>query len=454
MNLGMRFRPARRNFYKARDGKMRDDFRPHSVVNVFACNHPSREYFMKLCNFCFRLLACLLIAGAAGCGRDDETPRAVIETYAAIAHAVYEDAYLGAVGLRQAVDALLASPGAATHEAAKQAWLRARVSYGQSEVFRFGNPNVDEWEGRVNAWPLDEGLIDYVAGGYEHEEGNPHATANIIAGTEPVTIELLRGYHEKDGSEANVATGYHAVEFLLWGQDFNHRPDDRGLRPYTDYVIGEGCSNGNCERRRDYLKQVTELLVADLAAMAADWAPQSDNHPDNYRAHFLRQEPVAALRGIFFGIGSLSLGELAGERMNVALLAGAQEDEQSCFSDNTHRDIENNLRGIRNVYLGEYLRSDGTVVSGPGLSELVRRKSQQLDEKLRAQLDASAARVGAIVQAAQAGSAFDQQILHVEGQESIRAAIAALRAQTATIEAAARAAGVDRLTAQGGADAD
>lgn len=401
---------------------------------------------MKARNFPFRLLACLLLAGAAGCGRDDATPRAVIETYAAIAHAVYEDAYRGAVELRQAVDAFLASPGAATHEAAKQAWLRSRIPYGQSEVFRFGNPNVDEWEGGVNAWPLDEGLIDYVAGGYEYEAGNPHATANIIAGAEPITIELLRGYHERDGSEANVATGYHAIEFLLWGQDFNHRPDDRGLRPYTDYVPGEGCSNGNCERRREYLRQVTELLAADLAAMAADWAPGGDN----YRARFLRREPADALRGMFFGMGSLSLGELAGERMNVALLAGSQEDEHSCFSDNTHMDIESNLRGIRSVYLGEYARVDGTVVSGPGLSALVRRKSQQIDEKLRAQLDASAARVDAIVQAARAGSAFDQQILTAEGQQRIRAAIAALRAQTETIEAAARAAGVDRLTAQSG----
>lgn len=399
---------------------------------------------MKPCNFCIRLLACLLLAGAAGCGRPDETPRAVMETYAAIAHAVYEDSFRSAVELQRAVEAFLDSPGAATHDAAKQAWLRARIPYGQSEVFRFSNPNVDQWEGKVNAWPLDEGLIDYVAGSYEHEEGNLHATANLIAGTTPISVDLLRGYHEKDGSEANVATGYHAVEFLLWGQDFNHQPTDRGLRPYTDYVPGEACSNGNCERRREYLIQVTALLVADLAAIAEDWAPGRDN----YRARFLRQEPVDALRGMFFGMGSLSLGELAGERMNVALLAGSQEDEHSCFSDNTHLDIDSNLRGIRNVYLGEYTRIDGAVLSGPGLSELVRRKSKQLDEKLRAQLDASAARVGAIVQAAQAGSAFDQQILHPEGQQRIRSAIAALRAQTETIEAAARAAGVDRLTAR------
>src|SRR5688572_4021158 len=168
--------------------------------------------------------------------------------------------------------------------------------------------------------------------------------------------------------------------------------------PYTDYVLGEACSNGNCERRRAYLQLVTELLVADLELMALDWSPKSSG----YRVRFLEQDPHNALRGMFFGMGSLSLGELAGERMNAALLAGAQEDEHSCFSDNTHMDIESNLRGIRNVYLGEYTRVDGSVVSGPGLSALVRAESEQLDQKLRDQLDASAARIAVIVQVAQA----------------------------------------------------
>ncbi|HEX5056251.1 MAG TPA: imelysin family protein [Gammaproteobacteria bacterium] len=392
-----------------------------------------------------RLLICLLAAGAASCGRENEARHAVMETYANIAQAVYQDSLKTAVELQQAVDAFLNGPSAVTHEAVKQAWLRARIPYGQSEVFRFGNPNVDEWEIMVNSWPLDEGLIDYVAGSYEYEQGNPHARENLIAGTAPINADLLRSYHEKDGAEANVTTGYHAIEFLLWGQDFNHQPTDHGLRPYTDYVLGEACSNGNCERRRAYLKLVTELLVADLGRMAADWS----DGLDSYRTRFLGQDPKIALRSMFFGMGSLSLGELAGQRMNAALLAGSQEDEHSCFSDNTHVDIETNLRGIRNVYLGVYTRVDGSILKGPGLTELVRTASEQVDQKMRSQLDDSAVRVGAIVQNAQAGIAFDQQILNEQGQATIRSAVAALRALTETIEAAARATGVDKLTAQG-----
>jgi putative iron-regulated protein len=44
-----------------------------------------------------------------------------------------------------------------------------------------------------------------------------------------------------------------------------------GNRPATDYNTKK-CSNGNCERRGQYLKTVTDLLVDDLAWMAEQWA--------------------------------------------------------------------------------------------------------------------------------------------------------------------------------------
>ncbi len=86
--------------------------------------------------------------------------KAVLTTYANIAHAVYEDSLTTAKTLDDKIHAFLDKPSDATLDAAKQAWLAARAPYQQSEAFRFGNPIVDDWEGRVNAWPLDEGLID------------------------------------------------------------------------------------------------------------------------------------------------------------------------------------------------------------------------------------------------------------------------------------------------------
>ena len=374
---------------------------------------------------------------------DTVTPKAVIENYANLAHVKFSDALTTAKALHTKVDEFIAKPSEATHQAAKQAWITARAPYGQTEVFRFGNPNVDEWEGGVNSWPLDEGLIDYVkADTYEHEEGNQFATANIIAGSEAITTNLLKSYQEKGGSESNVATGYHAIEFLLWGQDFNTDPKLAGTRSYTDFSAGAECTNKNCERRAQYLKAVTDLLVTDLSKMEQDWAPEQAN----YRKTFIGLAESEALRRILFGMGSLSLGELAGERMNVALLAHSQEDEHSCFSDNTHNDILSNVQGIKNVFEGSYQTADGNTVKGASLAELLATKDPKLSSELETNLNTTKTAAQAIVQAAST-EPFDQQIgaENKEGNARVKATIAALRTQTASIEAAAKALGVSHL---------
>ncbi|HUH37738.1 MAG TPA: imelysin family protein [Spongiibacteraceae bacterium] len=317
-------------------------------------------------------LLCLALCIGAGSGwsQTAPAPSAVVAHYAALGHALFSDALQGARELEQATDALLAKPSAETLAAARDAWRAARIPYLQSEVLRFGNPVVDDWEGKVNAWPLDEGLIDYVSGDYHSELGNPAARANLIAnpvleisGTQlaadPITPELLAQFHELAGSEANVTSGYHAIEFLLWGQDLNGSGPGAGERPYTDFSVGPDCSGGNCQRRADYLRAAVTLLIDDLNWMAAQWAP---GNPANYRAELLALPPEQALGRALFGMGSLSLGELAGERMKVALEANSTEDEQDCFSDNTHWSHYYDGLGIRNIYLSEYpdRRSSGT----------------------------------------------------------------------------------------------
>ena len=386
---------------------------------------------------------------------NDEAAQAVVKHYADMAHAIFSDAHSTAVDLQKAVDALLANPTDETLQAAKQAWLAARVPYMQSEVFRFGNPVVDEWEGQLNAWPLDEGLIDYVEGDYQHALGNPGATANIIANKQlqigedkidvsEITGEKLASLNELAGSEANVATGYHAIEFLLWGQDLNGTNAGAGKRPVSDYIEGEGCTGGNCDRRRAYLKAATELLVSDLEEMVNEWKA---GVADNYRASLEKESAENGLRKMFFGMGSLSLGELAGERMKVALEANSPEDEHDCFSDNTHNSHFYNAKGIRNVYLGEYRRVDGSTLSGPSLASLVEGTDPQLNSTLKTDLETTEAKLQALVTSAEQGEAFDQLIGpdNSEGQAKVRAAIGALVQQTASMEKAAAALGIGDL---------
>jgi putative iron-regulated protein len=387
---------------------------------------------------------------------DEAAAKAVVNHYADLALAVFSDAASTGKALQSAIDALLANPSEATLNAAKQAWLAARVPYMQTEVFRFGNAVVDDWEGQLNAWPLDEGLIDYVATDYQHALGNPGAQANIVANSElqvgedkldvsTITPELLASLNELGGSEANVATGYHAIEFLLWGQDLNGTNPGAGERPYTDYLVGEGATGGNSERRRAFLKAATELLVSDLDSMVEQW---KDGVADNYRSELLADSAENGLRKMLFGMGSLSLGELAGERMKVALEAGSTEDEHDCFSDNTHNSHFYNGKGIRNVYLGEYQKVDGSTLSGPSLAELVAKVDAQADTTLKADLEATEAKLQALVDSAEKNNQhFDQLIAadNAEGQQLVRDAIAALVKQTGAIEQAAAKLGIGDL---------
>lgn len=372
-----------------------------------------------------------------------QTPAEVLDTYPDIAEANYADSVAAAQALQNAVAALIETPSPATLQAARAAWLAARVPYQQTEVFRFGNAIVDDWEGPVNAWPLDEGLIDYVDGTYGGPtDENQLAALNVIAnpvftlsGQEidatEITPELLQDtLHEADGVEANVATGYHAIEFLLWGQDLNGYGDGAGNRPWTDYAQGAACTGGNCDRRAAYLKAATGLLVSDLDWMAAQWAEGGAA-----RAALVADERTG-LAAILTGMGSLSYGETAGERMRLGLMLNDPEEEHSCFADNTHNDHFYNGVGIRNVYLGSYSRMDGTTVAGPSLADLVAEADPALDAEMRARLSDAVLALGRIKTAAEAGFAYDEMLARGDagGEALIMGGVEGLIAQTRSIE--------------------
>jgi len=383
----------------------------------------------------------LAAAGPAAAGPDR---RAILETYADIAHAGYDDSLVRARELQGSVEALIAAPSAGTLQAARRAWLAARVPYMQTEVYRFGNEVVDDWEGKVNAWPLDEGLIDYVAASYgASSEENPVYAANVIARTafelgggtvDASTISkrlLEEKLHELGGVEANVATGYHAIEFLLWGQDLNGTGPGAGERPWTDYAHGEGCTHGNCARRGEYLSTAAALLVEDLAWMTAQWAPGGAA-----REGLLEGDPEQGLARILTGLGSLSYGELAGERMKLGLMLHDPEEEHDCFSDNTHNSHYYDVVGMLNVYSGSYTGIGGRKVAGPALSHLVARAAPELNDEMLAGLRRTEAAMYRLKRRAETVEAYDQMIGpdNPEGNAVVQAAIDALTAQTRTIE--------------------
>ena len=383
---------------------------------------------------------------------------AVLDNYSNIAAAKYEDSLITAKALQAAVNTLIKTPSEESLAAAKDAWLASRVPYQQTEVYRFGNAIVDDWEGKVNAWPLDEGLIDYVDASYGGAtDENAYAVLNVVANptltlsgndidATSITPALLEGeLHEADEVESNVATGYHAVEFLLWGQDLNGHDAGAGNRPWTDVANGDACTSGNCDRRADYLKAATDLLVSDLDWMTAQWQTGGDAR------NALLSDENAGIVAMLTGMGSLSYGEQAGERMKLGLMLNDPEEEHDCFSDNTHNSHFYDGLGVQNVYLGKYTRVNGTEVSGASLSEMVAASDVSLDAALTADLASTMVELGELKAAADGGFAYDQMLErgNAEGEALITDAVNALVQQTKSIERATTVLGLDTIAFEG-----
>lgn len=373
---------------------------------------------MKKTNLLFIVFLSAIIL-LTGCKKKDEGPSAelkksAINNYANIVYANYTDLLDKVKTMQTAIDAFVANPTQATFDAAKTAWLEARNPYGQTEVYRFyGGPidnDIDGSESLLNAWPMDEAFVDYVQGNsLSGIINNPVAYPTI----DKATIERIN----ENGGETNISCGFHAIEFLLWGQDLS--ATSAGARPYTDYISLTGTAQ-NQSRRGLYLRACASLIVDHIQTVKDAWSPST---PGNYRNQFVNANPDASLSKMIQGMGFLAKGELAGERLEVAYDSQLQEDEQSCFSDNTHNDIRMNALGILNIYNGSYQRTDGTTISGIGIYDVLLAKNATVAAETKASIET--AKNGAFTISAP----FDQQILssNVAGRTAINNTIITLK---------------------------
>jgi len=398
----------------------------------------------------------------------------IASTYADIGFAIYDDSLQEAIKLRREIRKLISKPSQEQLLKARTAWKRARIPYSQSEVFRFGNPIVDEWEGKVNAWPLDEGLIDYVVNSRLSAD-NHFSTANVIANEElvdgdisinalKINQELLEVLHSVGDIETNVATGYHAIEFLLWGQDLNGTGKGSGNRPYTDFDRKK-CSNGNCFRRGAYLKAAANLLVKELTWMTKQWDVYTDEKYsyiegsdfDVFSVGTLRKtledmsEPEV-LAVIIVGMGSLAYGELAGERTKLALILNDPEEEQDCFSDNTHNSHYYNLKGIRNIFYGKYQRIDGSIVSGLSIADSLNKADGSVFVTVEKGFNSSLEKATALVNSAVNNEVYFDQLIaksNADGEKLLNDFIESLLELTESFNRMASALDINGVTFEG-----
>ncbi|MCT7648972.1 imelysin family protein [Aliarcobacter butzleri] len=360
----------------------------------------------------------------------------ILEAYANIALDNYTNALKDAKNLKVAIDKFAKAPTQENFDAAKKAWLDSRESYGSTEIFRLSNGPIDAeegWiadaygslEGQINAWPLDENMIDYTvdaegkltSGNIIDTVGkfNPGGEDSKEVDVTKITVDALTDLNE-NGGEANVSTGYHAIEFLLWGQDQDYAnfmddnvtkgPMTAGQRPLTDFTTDK-----NSQRRLAYLKASSEKLVKDLETVTSAWKKEVKGNQGLYQAALLGKlkgkdkniDQKEALKQIIAGMGVFIKSELANERIAVAVLTPSEEDEHSCFSDNTHRDLVKNYEGFKNVLTATY---NGKKY-GKSLFDAVDKETKERIEKLMSSIEE---KIESVDRIAKTEAHFDYQI--------------------------------------------
>ena len=346
----------------------------------------------------------------------------IVNRYAEHVFSQYKSSLEEATVMQTAINEFLQNPSRATQVLAQKTWTAARKVYSETEVFRFYSGPIDGVngdgengpEGSLNAWPLDEGYIDYVIG------RSNSGIINNISEYPVLSADLLRNLNEKNG-EKNISTGYHAIEFLLWGQDFN--ANGPGQRKFTDFVVGQKINQKkNADRRRQYLTLVTNMLIQDLQGLVQDWDLYNQA---SYGAKFVRPENRKnSLFNLLTGAYTLAAEELSQERMFVAYDTQLQEDEHSCFSDTTHFDIMHNYRGIANV-----LRLTGVL-------DLIATKSLPHADKVRSDLEKLDSLVKVFPRP------FDQAILKTEDRKILIKFIRSLEDLGEGIQKAAKTIGI------------
>jgi putative iron-regulated protein len=370
--------------------------------------------------------------------------RKILYGYRQVAYYSYEGAYHALGRLRLKIDALVDQPSAANLQAARLAWREAHRDYAQTEALRFGHWIVDDWETAVNAWPVDEGLLDYVNADYAASPTNPLAQHNLVAeknivvngltlDTDQLDWTHLKFIHGGSDNETVVALGYHALEFLLWGQDAHLADTGSGERPWTDYDP-QHCTSGSrpapaahCLRRGRMLRVMTDHLYTELNDMTIDWGGSSGT---SYGLHIITDDPTDGLRRMLYGMVRLANDEMTGDRLQVALMTHAAEEEQDCFSDDSHQSAYYNLRGLQNFYYGRYQNAgSGANYQAPlSLAQVAAQQDPALAVALDQAFQQAEGALARLQRLGESGQTLDLLIRpeHAEGKAAINAAIASL----------------------------
>lgn len=239
------------------------------------------------------------------------------------------------------------SPTEANLEAARQAWRDARLPWEQSEGFLFGPVDQQGIDPSIDSWPVNVADLDAV-----------------LASNNTLTKTYI------DGLEGTLK-GFHTIEYLLFGTS--------GKKPVTDFNT----------RQFEYLRACAQSLKGSTKQLYDAWQPGGANFGktvmeagENGNNVYLSQK--SALQELADGIITIT-DEVGNGKINDPLVQKDVTLEESRFSANSKADFSDNIKSVRNIYIGGLDNAS----TGESLSDIVKAKDAALDTKIKTQIEAA-----------------------------------------------------------------
>lgn len=237
---------------------------------------------------------------------------------------------------------------------AQNAWRNARRPWEQSEAFLFGPVDTEGLDPALDSWPINGTDIQ-----------------NVMSSDTPLTTETVSAFEP-------TLKGFHVIEYLLFGSDNSKTASELTTRELA------------------YLIAAANVLSNDAQALAKAWNPNDKNFLSVFSqagaGSTTYPSLASALQEMVEGMIVIA-DEVANGKLSKPLMERDATLVESQFSSNSRSDFMNNIRGLRNVYTGNYLLSEG-----PGLNTLVKSINPALDEAINNQIEKAIAAIHTIPQ--------------------------------------------------------
>lgn len=254
-----------------------------------------------------------------------------------------KDLNIQATALNNDIEAFVADKNAGNLNKARKSWFSTRESWEQSEAMLFGPVEDNNFDPRIDSWPVDFTAIQ-----------------TVWSSQDDFTEDYINGL-------ADELKGFHPIEFILFGENGDAKPED-----FTN------------QRKIDYLMAMSRNLTHITDSLYHDWLPAKGNFAQNILQAGTSGSKYSTQRAAFIEIANAMIAivsEVGDSKLKQPFDARDPKQAESPFSKNSFTDFANNITGAQNVYSGGYGNH-----SGASLSNFVAMYNKSLDTKIKNQL--------------------------------------------------------------------